>query len=104
MKSEDYFLKFYQLVAFLAENYFNPFIKQPQNVDITKTGISIINFIGTRRECIIKEITETFKISPSTASEHIDRLYKTKYIFKHTPEDDQRKVVLSLTDKGLVVY
>ncbi|MFW9906918.1 MAG: MarR family winged helix-turn-helix transcriptional regulator, partial [Candidatus Thorarchaeota archaeon] len=40
----------------------------------------------------------------STASEHIDRLYKTKYIFKHTPEDDQRKVVLSLTDKGLVVY
>ncbi|MFX1570867.1 MAG: MarR family winged helix-turn-helix transcriptional regulator [Promethearchaeota archaeon] len=104
MKKDDFFNEFFIIFTKIIEKYFNPSIRHPQKLDLTKKGISLINYIGFRKQCFIKEIVERFKISYSTASEHIERLYYNDYIFKHFHKNDKRKVMVSLTDKGLLLY
>lgn len=104
MKLDNSFDKFFKIISFIFEEYFNPSIIQVERKDLTKVGFAFINFIGFRKQCFIKELVERFSISPSTASEHIERLYNTNYIYKHPHRTDKRKVMISLTEKGLELF
>ncbi len=101
MKLDNSFDKFFKIISIIFEKYYYPPIKQVERKDLTKVGFAFINFIGFRKQCFIKEFVKMFSISPSTASEHIERLYNTNYIYKHPHRTDKRKVMVSLTDKGL---
>ncbi|MBV7509715.1 MarR family transcriptional regulator [Bacillus sp. sid0103] len=67
---------------------------------ITHQNIRILQVIQKEDEVGIKEIAEAIQVSHNTASEHIKRLLEKKYVFKTRSSEDERKVILRLTDLG----
>jgi MarR family transcriptional regulator, organic hydroperoxide resistance regulator len=67
---------------------------------ITHQAIRILQVIQKQDEVGIKEIAGAIQVSHNTASEHIKRLLEKKYIFKTRSIEDERKVILRLTDLG----
>jgi DNA-binding MarR family transcriptional regulator len=48
----------------------------------------------------VSEIATYLQISNNTASEHVKRMIEKKYLIKIRNPDDERKVILGLTDDG----
>ncbi|WP_282172356.1 MarR family winged helix-turn-helix transcriptional regulator [Cytobacillus firmus] len=67
---------------------------------IPHQSIRILQVIQKEEDVGIKEISESIKVSHNTASEHIKRLVEKKYVFKTRSIEDERKVILRLTDLG----
>ena len=67
---------------------------------IPHQSIRILQVIKKEEEVGIKEIAEAIQVSHNTASEHIKRLFEKKYVFKTRSIEDERKVILRLTDLG----
>lgn len=67
---------------------------------ITHQAIRILQVIQKEDEIGIKEIAEAIQVSHNTASEHIKRLLEKNYVFKTRSLEDERKVILRLTDLG----
>lgn len=67
---------------------------------ITHQSIRILQVIEKEPEAGIKKIAECIQISHNTASEHVKRLMKKKYVYKTRSLTDERKVVLKLTHLG----
>ena len=67
---------------------------------IPHQSIRILQVIQKEEEVGIKEIAEAIQVSHNTASEHIKRLFEKKYVFKTRSIEDERKVILRLTDLG----
>ncbi len=67
---------------------------------ITHQSIRILQVIQKEDEVGIKEIAEAIQVSHNTASEHIKRLLEKSYVFKIRSSEDERKVILRLTDLG----
>ncbi len=68
-------------------------------------NIFAINFIGFKKECTMGELCDYLNINPSTATRQIDKLVDNwKLINRHFSDTDRRKVLLSLSSKGLKVY
>ncbi|MFB7138529.1 MarR family winged helix-turn-helix transcriptional regulator [Gottfriedia sp. NPDC056225] len=68
--------------------------------NITHQGVRILQMIDKEVEVGIKEIAEGIQVSHNTASEHVKRLLEKEYIYKTRGENDQRKVILKLSDLG----
>ncbi|WP_267379453.1 MarR family winged helix-turn-helix transcriptional regulator [Bacillus sp. GM_Baccil_2] len=67
---------------------------------ITHQAVRIMQVIQKESEVGIKDIAHEIQVSHNTASEHVKRLLEKGYVFKARSEDDERKVVLKLTDLG----
>jgi DNA-binding MarR family transcriptional regulator len=67
---------------------------------IPHQSIRILQVIHKEEEVGIKEIAEAIQVSHNTASEHIKRLFEKNYVFKTRSIEDERKVILRLTDLG----
>jgi DNA-binding MarR family transcriptional regulator len=67
---------------------------------ITHQSIRILQVIQKEEDVGIKEIAEAIQVSHNTASEHIKRLLEKNYVFKTRSSEDERKVILRLTDLG----
>ena len=52
----------------------------------------------------IKDIAGAIQVSHNTASEHIKRLLKKKYVYKTRSVEDERKVILKLTSLGRMSF
>lgn len=67
--------------------------------------IFIINFIGYRKECTMKDIRNYLNVQASTATRQVDKLVnELALVNRITSEDDRRNVILTLTEKGWKVY
>lgn len=67
---------------------------------ITHQAIRILQVIQKEDEVGIKEIAEAIQVSHNTASEHIKRLLEKNYVVKIRSIEDERKVILRLTNLG----
>ncbi|WP_371068865.1 MarR family winged helix-turn-helix transcriptional regulator [Sediminibacillus sp. JSM 1682029] len=67
---------------------------------ITHQSIRILQVIQKEDEVGIKEVAEAIQVSHNTASEHIKRLLKKNYVFKTRSNEDERKVIIRLTNLG----
>ncbi|KXZ13428.1 MarR family transcriptional regulator [Bacillus nakamurai] len=67
---------------------------------ITHQSIRIMQVIQKENAVGIKEIAKAIEVSQNTASEHIKRLLEKKYVCKTRSIEDERKVILKLTDLG----
>jgi DNA-binding MarR family transcriptional regulator len=67
---------------------------------ITHQAIRILQVIQKESSVGIKEIANAIQVSHNTASEHIKRLIEKKYLYKTRSIEDERKVILKLTDLG----
>ncbi|WP_078394950.1 MarR family winged helix-turn-helix transcriptional regulator [Shouchella patagoniensis] len=67
---------------------------------VTHIGVRIMQIIEKEREVGIQDIARVMDISPNTASEHVKRLTEKKYVYKTRSDEDERKVIVKLTDVG----
>jgi DNA-binding MarR family transcriptional regulator len=68
------------------------------------TGIFLINFIGKREECHMKDIVEFLHVIPSTATRRINKLVKYGLVNRNLSENDGRLIKLTLSDDGNEIY
>lgn len=67
---------------------------------LTHVGVRILQVIQKETEVGIQDIAKEIGVSHNTASEHVKRLTEKQYIHKTRSSEDERKVILQLTDFG----
>lgn len=68
--------------------------------EINPQQIRILEFINEVSKCSMSQIWEYFTLSPSTATRLINKLVKNGFIQRQHSEEDRRKVILSVSDRG----
>ena len=76
------------------------YLHYPHTEKISHQLIRILQQIDKEVDVSIKQIAERLHISQNTASEHAKRLFERGYIKKERSSEDERKVILILTNKG----
>ena len=67
--------------------------------------IFIINYIGYKEQCTMKDIIDYLNTKPSTATRQLDKLVNDlKLVSREQTSDDRRFVSLKLTKLGKEVY
>ncbi len=67
-------------------------------------GIFLINYIGKKEECFMKDIINYLKVIPSTATRRIDKLVRNGLVKRNLSKDDGRLKKLTLTSEGKELY
>ena len=71
------------------------------NLFINKTQINILMFINENNEKSMSEISLMTGLEKSSFTRSVDYLVQNEFITKNSPENDRRKIKLSLTKKGI---
>ena len=64
------------------------------------SGIFLLNFIGSNKNCNMRNISDFLNVIPSTATRKIDKLVRLGLVKRVLHEEDRRNVFLILTDEG----
>ncbi|MFX3673458.1 MAG: MarR family winged helix-turn-helix transcriptional regulator [Paenisporosarcina sp.] len=67
---------------------------------ISHQVVRILQLVDKQDEIGVKEIASYLNISHNTASEHVKRMMEKTYLIKMRDPQDERKVILCLTDFG----
>ncbi|KOY83489.1 MarR family transcriptional regulator [Lysinibacillus macroides] len=70
---------------------------------ISHQSVRILQMIQKEEEVTVRDIAEFLYISHNTASEHVKKLERHGWVQKERAAEDQRKVLLHLTQEGLEV-
>ena len=84
--------------------FFNYCVEQTAEYQLTHGQLFIITYIGKKFECSPKEIAEVFKFDAGQLNRTLSRLIDRDFISERKNEHDRRSKVLSLTEKGHMVY
>ena len=87
-----------QLNQYWTDIYF--YLHYPHVDKITHQAVRILQLIDKQPNTGINEVAIVLQISHNTASEHVKRLIDKKYIVKEKSGEDQRRVLLRLTELG----
>ena len=68
--------------------------------DISHKTIRVLQLLEKRDEVTVGDVAEYLHISPNTASGNVKRLVKGGFIKKESSLEDERKVILHLTQSG----
>ncbi|MGX1265866.1 DNA-binding MarR family transcriptional regulator [Rossellomorea marisflavi] len=90
-----------QLNQHWTDLYFHLHIQHQEK--ISHQVIRILQLVEKRDEVGVKNVADLLSITPHTASEHVKRIIEKGYLFKKKNPDDERKVILELTDSGRAV-
>lgn len=90
-----------EINQYFTDIYFHLHPLQEQT--ISHQAVRILQVIQKRHDVTIRHIAEHLHISQNTASEHVKKLEEQKWLTKNRSEQDQRKVLLQLTNEGLKV-
>lgn len=88
-----------QLHRFLQE-YENEIMHSPQ-ADLTLREWKVIDFLGQKCPCIMREIAIHMGLAVSTVTGIVDRLVQKGLVIRQRPEEDRRIVEVKLTPRGL---
>lgn len=75
--------------------------KSNVELDINKTQTNILMLVYEYTEKSMSEISLMTGLEKSSFTRSVDCLVKKGFITRNSPENDRRKIKLSLTDKGL---
>jgi len=70
---------------------------------ISHQAVRILQLVDKQENIGVNEIASHIKVSHNTASEHVKRMIEKNYLTKNRDANDQRKVILCLTDIGIEV-
>lgn len=73
-------------------------------VDISVTEIHIIEAIDIDKERTMSEVANDLSITVGTLTTAINKLIKKGYVERKRVEEDRRLVLISLTEKGRLVF
>jgi len=68
--------------------------------NITHQAIRLLQYIEKNEEATIGDLAKHLDVSHNTASEHIKRLIQKGYVTKQRSNQDERKVIVLLTEEG----
>ncbi len=71
------------------------------NLAINKTQINILMCINENNDKSMSEISQMNGLEKSSFTRSVDYLEKYGFITRNSPENDRRKITLSLTNKGI---
>lgn len=66
--------------------------------------LKIVDFIGQRESCIMREVAEYLKVAVSTMTGIIDKLEDKGFVKRERNDEDRRIVRVMLTDKGHKIF
>jgi len=71
------------------------------NLGINKTQTNILMFINENNEKSMSEISLITGLEKSSFTRSVDYLVKNGFVTRNSPENDRRRIKLSLTNKGI---
>lgn len=83
---------------YFTDIYF--YLHPSQQEIISHQSVRILQLIQKQQHVTIQDVAQHLHISHNTASEHVKKLEKSKWVQKERSQEDQRKVYLSLTVDG----
>jgi DNA-binding MarR family transcriptional regulator len=72
--------------------------------EITIPEVHIIEFLGDRHSCMMRELAEYLLVAVNTVTTIVDKLEQKKLVRRERDETDRRIVMVQLTDKGREAY
>lgn len=87
-----------QINQYWTDIYFR--LHYPHGEKITHQVVRILQLIDKNEKVGVNDVAVYLQISHNTASEHVKRMIGKDYIFKQRDPQDERKVILGLTDLG----
>ena len=90
-----------QINRYFSDIYFN--LHPTQEEVISHQSVRILQMVQKKPFVMIRDIAEHLSISHNTASEHVKKLVGNGWLDKERSDEDQRKVYLHLTEKGLAI-
>lgn len=90
-----------KLNQYWTDIYFH--LHYPHGEKITHQMVRILQLIDKKEKVVVNDIATYLDISPNTASEHVKRMIHKNYIEKKRDQEDERKVILQLTEIGKTV-
>ena len=85
----------------LTSIYF--FLHYENQGNISHKSIRLLQLLEKREGVTVGDVAEFLHISPNTASEHVKRLVKEGFVQKKNSREDERKVILRLTEPGKTI-
>jgi DNA-binding MarR family transcriptional regulator len=82
----------------LTDIYF--YLHYENQGNISHKSIRLLQLLEKREEVAVGDVAEFLRISPNTASENVKRLVKNGFVKKENSTEDERKVILHLTESG----
>ncbi|WP_313892125.1 MarR family winged helix-turn-helix transcriptional regulator [Psychrobacillus sp.] len=86
---------------YFTDIYF--YLHPSQQEIISHQSVRILQLIQKQQHVTIQDVAQHLHISHNTASEHVKKLEKSKWVQKERSQEDQRKVYLSLTVDGWIM-
>jgi len=71
------------------------------NLDVNKTQTNILMFINENNDKSMSEISTMTGLEKSSFTRSVDSLVENGFITRNLPENDRRKIKLTLTKKGV---
>ncbi|ABR48039.1 transcriptional regulator, MarR family [Alkaliphilus metalliredigens QYMF] len=68
--------------------------------NLTHQAIRLLQYIDKNQETTIGDLAKHTNTSSNTASEHIKRLIKKGLVTKKRSEEDERKIIVNITEEG----
>lgn len=88
------------LVKELDSNIYNSVLRELKNFDLTPQQMTIMRYLGHRKEMTVSEICEVMSLTKGTVSGILNRMDKQGYIIKKKDEEDKRNTYISFTKEG----
>nr|WP_242224159.1 MarR family transcriptional regulator [Bacillus cereus group sp. BfR-BA-01380] len=76
------------------------YLRHEYEENLTHQTIRILQMISRKEAQTIRTIATTLHLSHNTASEHIKRLIQKELVIKERSQQDERVVIVKLTEKG----
>lgn len=76
---------------------YNPLLSE---LDLTYTQYVVMMFFWERESSNLKELAQTLMIDPSTLTPLLKKIEKKGYIKRERAKDDERNLVITLTEEG----
>ena len=74
------------------------------DVEIFRTEIHVINLIGDNQNLHLSELARKFSVTRGAISATIKRLVKKGLVKKVLDNENQTRLLVSLTEKGIIAY
>ena len=72
--------------------------------EISIPEVHIIEFLGDRKSCMMRELAEYLLVAVNTVTTIVDKLEQKSLVRRERDEEDRRIVMVQLTDKGHQAY
>jgi DNA-binding MarR family transcriptional regulator len=77
---------------------------QTSAAGLTTTELRAVSFVGDRKRCIMREVSDYLMIAKNNLTAMMNKLVRKGVVKRERTEEDRRLVYVSLTEKGMELY